>query len=190
MIEHRAQPIVPAATPRIRRRRLAGGMLCLVPLALAGCSLESGNVGRSAGHGAAWSTHAERVPPGTMPRGTLAYAAALAPPGPVPTPALLARGRERYAIHCAICHGEDGRGRGRIAAYGFPPPPPLSAPASGRRDPAWTVAVISDGFGRMASYADRLPPADRWAVALWVAALRTGAATATPAAPAGGASTP
>lgn len=185
-----AQPDPPAPMPRSRHAHLLGALLCLASLALAACSLESRDEGRSAGHGAAWSTHAERVPPGTSPRGTLAYLAAVAPPGPPSTPALLERGRDRYAIHCAVCHGDDGSGHGRITTYGFPRPPPLAAPASGRREPAWTVEVIGNGFGRMAGYADRLPPSDRWAVAHWVAALVAKATAAGPTSPASGVAAP
>src|SRR4051812_8026823 len=43
---------------------------------------------------------------------------------PVPfTAALLERGKERFNIYCAVCHGEDGFGRGIVVRRGFPPPP-------------------------------------------------------------------
>lgn len=36
-------------------------------------------------------------------------------PAPRPTPALLTRGRTIYAARCALCHGEQGDGRGTVA---------------------------------------------------------------------------
>jgi hypothetical protein len=39
------------------------------------------------------------------------------------TKAVLERGRQRYGIFCAPCHGVTGQGDGRIARRGFTPPP-------------------------------------------------------------------
>ena len=36
---------------------------------------------------------------------------------------ILQRGRERFDIYCAPCHGPTGDGRGMIVQRGFPPPP-------------------------------------------------------------------
>ena len=92
-------------------------------------------------------------------------------PPPV-TPALLARGRERFDIFCAPCHGLDGTGDGRVVQRGFPHPPSY---LSGRlRDaPAdHFLDVITNGFGVMYPYADRVAPADRWAIVAYIRALQ------------------
>lgn len=38
---------------------------------------------------------------------------------------VLARGATEFAKHCAICHGEDGRGQGLRGRYMHPPPADL-----------------------------------------------------------------
>ena len=63
------------------------------------------------------------VPPGTVPRGSAAQNAALAAPGPAVTPALVARGKERFLAFCSPCHGASGRGDGVVVSRGFPRPP-------------------------------------------------------------------
>jgi mono/diheme cytochrome c family protein len=88
------------------------------------------------------------------------------------TKALLERGRERFGIYCAPCHAADGSGNGMIPARGFPQPPDYrsarlrAAPASHFYD------VITHGYGVMYSYADRVPPQDRWAIAAYIRVLQ------------------
>jgi len=89
------------------------------------------------------------------------------------TPALIARGRERYGIYCSMCHGIDGRGDGIVPARGFPRPPSYLEPRLIAASPAHFYTVITDGYGVMYGYADRVPPRDRWAIAAYVRALQT-----------------
>lgn len=85
---------------------------------------------------------------------------------------LLARGRERYGIYCAPCHGLSGRGDGMIVQRGFPAPPSYhisrlrAAPAEHFFD------VITNGYGVMFSYAARVDPSDRWAIVAYIRALQ------------------
>jgi mono/diheme cytochrome c family protein len=111
-------------------------------------------------------------PPGTVPRGTAADMAALAPPGPPATPQLIARGRERFQIFCSPCHGIGGRGDGKIVSRGFPAPPSYHQERLRALSAAQIVTVITEGRGRMSSYADRIPPEERWAVAHFVKDLQ------------------
>lgn len=92
---------------------------------------------------------------------------AMAIPPPV-TPALLARGQDRYRIFCTPCHAEDGGGDGRVVQRGFPRPPAFGS----QDDPRHTVAAITKGYGTMYPFADRIDPSDRWAVAAYVEALK------------------
>jgi mono/diheme cytochrome c family protein len=109
-------------------------------------------------------------PAGTVDRAAPARAAAARRP-PMSL-ALLRRGQARFDIYCTACHGYDGRGHGAVVARGFPAPPSyfeprlLAAPASHFYD------VITNGYGVMYSYADRVPPADRWAIAAYIRALQ------------------
>lgn len=117
-----------------------------------------------------WPEEAPLPPPAPPPAGAVAQGdaarrAALAPPGPPVDAALLARGAERYAIYCTPCHGAGGGGDGAVVQRGFPAPPPLPAPA-GR-----SMAAIAENRGGAHPFDDRLPPADRWAIARFVERL-------------------
>jgi len=114
---------------------------------------------------------ARPLPDGGVAQGDLALAASEAVP-PQVSPGLLARGRERFDIYCAPCHGLAGDADGVIVAHGFPKPPSyhidrlLAAPAQHFYD------AISKGYGVMYSYADRLDPHDRWAIVAYIRALQ------------------
>jgi mono/diheme cytochrome c family protein len=125
---------------------------------------------------------AMRHPPaGTVPYAPpleLAAATGFGPDGkpvalsPVPLDAaLLARGRERFDIHCAACHGVLGDGQSQVAMnMSLRRPPSLH---DFRDLPDGTIfQVISHGFGLMPSYAVELTPRDRWAVVAYVRALQ------------------
>jgi mono/diheme cytochrome c family protein len=88
------------------------------------------------------------------------------------TPRLLARGRQRFNIYCAPCHGRTGEGNGMIARRGFPNPPSYHTPALRNAADSHFYQVISDGFGVMYSYADRVSPHDRWAIVAYIRALQ------------------
>jgi mono/diheme cytochrome c family protein len=92
---------------------------------------------------------------------------------PVPlSRALLERGRQRFGIFCADCHGADGFGAGIVVRRGFPPPRPL-ADARLRLEPNGRIFdAISHGSGMMYGFADRITPPDRWAIVAYVRALQ------------------
>ncbi len=112
------------------------------------------------------------IPPGTAPRGRIAYMAALAPPGPVVDMALLQRGRERYAIFCTPCHGENGHGNGPVVRRGFPAAASFHSERLRQDAPAQFVAIMTTGRGPMPSYAGQIAPNDLWAIAYYVKALQ------------------
>ena len=88
------------------------------------------------------------------------------------TKALIERGRERFGIYCTPCHAYDGSGNGMIPSRGFPQPPDFRS-ARLRAVPASHIYdVITNGYGVMYSYADRVPPADRWAIAAYIRVLQ------------------
>jgi mono/diheme cytochrome c family protein len=96
---------------------------------------------------------------------------------------LMARGRDRFDIYCATCHGLLGDGVSPVAAkMSLRPPPNLHA----LRDasPVHLFHVMSDGYGLMPSYAAQLSAPDRWAVAAYVEALRRSQAATLAQAPA------
>jgi mono/diheme cytochrome c family protein len=86
--------------------------------------------------------------------------------------ALLERGRERFDIHCSVCHGRTGDGRGMVVRRGFRQPPSYHIDRLREAPAGHLFEVITHGFGAMARYAPRIEPADRWAIVAYVRALQ------------------
>lgn len=110
-------------------------------------------------------------PEGTVARDQPALDAQLRDRPPI-TAALLSRGRERYGIFCTPCHDQAGYGHGTVVMRGFPQPPSLHDERLRNAPSRHFVEVITNGHGTMYSYADRVPPADRWAIAAYIRALQ------------------
>jgi mono/diheme cytochrome c family protein len=91
------------------------------------------------------------------------------------------RGRERYNIYCAPCHGFDGQGKGtvpqRVTRLGGTWEARNLVAAGG---PAILMPngqlynTISNGYNTMSGYAAQIQPRDRWAIVLYVRALQRG----------------
>ena len=88
------------------------------------------------------------------------------------TPELLARGRERFDIFCATCHGRTGDGNGEIVQRGFPAPPSYHIERLRNAPIGHFYDVITNGYGVMYSYAAQVEPNDRWAIAAYIRALQ------------------
>jgi mono/diheme cytochrome c family protein len=86
--------------------------------------------------------------------------------------ALLERGRERFDIYCAPCHSAVGDGDGMVARRGFPHPPSYHSERLRSANDRHFYDVITNGYGVMYSYADRVAPADRWAIVAYIRALQ------------------
>lgn len=95
---------------------------------------------------------------------------------PVPlTRELLQRGQERYNVFCSPCHGKVGDGHGMIAERGLAlrrPPATFHTDRLRGMPVGYFYDVITNGFGVMYSYASRIPPEDRWAIAAYVRVLQ------------------
>jgi mono/diheme cytochrome c family protein len=92
---------------------------------------------------------------------------------PIPiTPAALARGQERFNIYCSPCHGRTGNAEGPIVKRGFPPPPDYAIRRLRDAPVGHFFDVITNGYGVMYSYAARVQPADRWAIAAYIRVLQ------------------
>ncbi|MEZ5351357.1 MAG: cytochrome c [Bryobacteraceae bacterium] len=92
---------------------------------------------------------------------------------PVPvTEALLTRGQQRFNIYCSPCHGGGGDGEGMVVQRGFKHPPSYHSDKLRNQPSGYYFDVISNGFGAMASYASRVPVADRWAIIAYIRALQ------------------
>lgn len=120
-----------------------------------------------------WSDGASARPQvaGTVARGALEARRAAAHP-PKISAALVARGRERYEIFCSPCHGFTGQGDGRVVQRGFPVPPSYLSARLRAAPSRHFFDVITNGYGVMYPYGDRVPPADRWAITAYIRALQ------------------
>lgn len=92
-------------------------------------------------------------------------------PLPVTMP-LLNRGRERFNIYCAPCHGRSGDGQGMVVQRGFPAPPSYHSQKLRHASDGHFYQVITHGYGVMYPYADRVDPQDRWAIVAYIRALQ------------------
>lgn len=94
---------------------------------------------------------------------------------PVPvTPELVQQGQERFTIYCAPCHGAQGDGKGIIVQFGMPAPPSFHTPDLTQAPAGKFFDVITNGFGKMFSYAYRVKPEERWAIIAYIRALQLG----------------
>jgi len=114
--------------------------------------------------------------PAQPPANVIAVDETLAPSKPPPvTMALLQRGRQRFDIYCAPCHSRVGDGNGIIVQRGFPHPPSYYIQRLRQAPVQHFYDVISNGYGAMFPYADRVAPEDRWAIAAYIRALQASA---------------
>jgi cytochrome c553 len=79
---------------------------------------------------------------------------------------------DRFDIYCAVCHGLTGEGNGMIVERGFPAPPSLHEQRLRDAPVGHFFNVITNGYGVMYSYASRVAPEDRWAIAAYIRALQ------------------
>jgi len=92
-------------------------------------------------------------------------------PFPV-TAEVLERGRERYDIYCAVCHDRTGYGKGMAVQRGFRQPASFHEDRLRESPPGYFYDVITNGFGSMYDYADRIAPRDRWSIVGYIRALQ------------------
>jgi mono/diheme cytochrome c family protein len=88
------------------------------------------------------------------------------------TPQALDRGQGRFNIYCSPCHGRLGYGDGMVVQRGFLAPPSYHIDRLRQAPVGHFYDVMTNGFGAMPSYADKVAPQDRWAVAAYIRALQ------------------
>jgi mono/diheme cytochrome c family protein len=88
------------------------------------------------------------------------------------TPALLERGQQRFDVYCQPCHSRLGDGDGPVTRRGFPHPPSYHEPRLLAAPDRHFYDVITQGYGIMVPYADRVAPGDRWAIVAYIRALQ------------------
>jgi mono/diheme cytochrome c family protein len=92
---------------------------------------------------------------------------------PLPvTKELIDRGQERYNIYCIVCHGPVGKGDGMIVRRGFSPPPTYHDERLRNAPVGHFFDVMTNGWGKMNSYATQVSVQDRWAIVAYIRALQ------------------
>jgi len=85
---------------------------------------------------------------------------------------LLERGRARFDVYCATCHGVTGNGESVVARHmTLRKPPSLVAEPVRSFPPGRIFQVISRGYGLMPEYGTELSVEERWAVVGYLRAL-------------------
>ena len=124
-----------------------------------------------------------QLPPvGTIKRGYIPYDYPNTPeaynavkaanlPSPIdPAKIDMKKAQELFEIYCAICHGNEGNGKGRLVTQGkF-----LGVPSYADREinEGSINHVINYGLNSMGSYANQLNQQERWMVAAYVMKLK------------------
>ena len=85
---------------------------------------------------------------------------------------VMARGRDRFDIFCAPCHGRTGQGDGMVVLRGYRRPPSLHQDRLRDAPAGHFFDVITNGFGAMPDYAAQVKAEDRWAIVAYVRALQ------------------
>ncbi len=101
------------------------------------------------------------------------------PPGIEVDMDLLRRGRQRYEISCAPCHGDAGYGDGLVARRAeelqegtWTPPSSLHTELVRSRAPGHVYGTITNGIRNMPAYGRQIGVEDRWAIVAYVRALQ------------------
>lgn len=90
------------------------------------------------------------------------------------TDSLLTRGQDNFNTFCSPCHGRTAEGNGMVVQRGFPAPPSFLSDSLRRQPAGFFFDVMTNGFGRMYSYAPSVPVRDRWTIVAYIRALQLG----------------
>ena len=83
----------------------------------------------------------------------------------------MARGRERYSIDCAVCHGAAGDGKGITSQYGINATSYQSDRLRAMND-GEIFNTITNGKGQMMGYGYNVDIDDRWRIIMYIRALQ------------------
>jgi len=95
------------------------------------------------------------------------------------TPPLMERGRQRFSITCAMCHGATAAGNGITKQYGLATVVTLQDDRIRKMADGEIFNTITNGKNTMMAYGPNIVVADRWAIIAYLRALqRSQSATA------------
>ncbi len=95
------------------------------------------------------------------------------PANPIPADQTsLQRGPILYAIHCQLCHGDQGHGDGPLAHYFTKPAPrDLTDPeVTGQADGPLYITIL-DGYGEMPPLSENVTPREAWDIVNYLRTL-------------------
>jgi mono/diheme cytochrome c family protein len=95
-------------------------------------------------------------------------------------PTAVTRGKALFAIHCAVCHADDGHGNGRLSKV-FPPAPDLRYRTICDRTDGFIYGTITAGGRAMPSQREGLTSGDRWALVSYVRDIQRAGCVGEPA---------
>jgi mono/diheme cytochrome c family protein len=87
------------------------------------------------------------------------------------TPQLMQRGRERFNITCAMCHGATAAGNGVTKQYGLVTVVTLQDDRIRKMADGEIFNTITNGKDTMMAYGPNVTVADRWAIIAYLRAL-------------------
>ena len=85
------------------------------------------------------------------------------------------RGQERFEAFCKHCHGMQGDGQGMIAQRGYNVERTVATYHTDRlreMPVGHFFDVITNGYGAMFPFSDRIPVEDRWAIVAYIRVLQ------------------
>jgi len=88
------------------------------------------------------------------------------------TAKLITRGRERYDINCAVCHGKAGMGNGVVGQYGVGSIANLQDERIRVMPDGQLFSTITNGKNTMGAYGPQIALDDRWAIVSYIRALQ------------------
>jgi mono/diheme cytochrome c family protein len=92
---------------------------------------------------------------------------------PIPvTPELIQRGRERFNITCAMCHGQTATGNGVTKQYGLATVVTLQDDRIRKMADGEIFNTITNGKNTMMAYGPTIMVKDRWAIIAYLRALQ------------------
>lgn len=93
----------------------------------------------------------------------------------------MARGKERYTIYCAPCHGDKGTGVSAVSSLFNPRPVSFFDQRVVDLPNGYYFEVITNGKGAMYQYRSRIQnPNDRWAIINYIREMQKNPPTPTP----------
>ena len=88
------------------------------------------------------------------------------------TPAMVARGRQRFHINCEPCHGATGMGNGIVTQYGLVGVANFQQQRLRDMPDGEIFNTITNGKNTMGAYGSNIAVEDRWAIISYIRALQ------------------